>query len=232
MNQNYTIATIALIGLTFASASKAATFTWNFDTPPNVSEPSGTVYKDLTNTYSLTAYGYTTANTPGTPNLGDTWNTGAKSSKDLYDKRTSGDISETGLGLDVGGDHEIGVKAFIQLDVSDLKLHNLSNLTMFISSIQQNEGFYLWGSNTQGTAGTLLKSYVNTSGASANETQTFVVPSYSTYRYFSVSADGGDVLIRNGLTASTTPEPGSVALVAGLGISGVSLLMRKRRLKR
>lgn len=190
------------------AASCQAQFIWNFDVPTGaVTSPH--TYLDTTNTYPIPAYGYTTQfASPTTANLGDTWTTGTVTPNDLYGKLSSPD--ETGLGLDgITADHEINEQSFVQLDLMGLFANGLVNLTMTVSSVQEGEGYYLWGSNTLGVPGVLLRQYVNTGGG---DVDTFVVPQYGMYRYISVSAtpptdDISDVLIRDGLSADPPSDP-------------------------
>ena len=220
--------------LAIAGPATAAAYVWNFDNPLG-SVNSSHAYKDTTNSFSLFASGYkTTSASPASPSLGQTWgpsggynfSTGTITPIKLYGKVSTPD--ETGLGLDgLDDDHEIQPNSFVQLNLSDFFTHGLTNLTMSVSSVQTYEGFYVWGSNSPGIPGILLKigRNPNTGGVE----QSFPVPQYGAYTYISVSATpsypghDSDILIRNGLTA-TAPEPATLLLICVGG-----LLMRRRQ---
>jgi hypothetical protein len=226
-------ALVAAAGIYLTTGATArADFTWNMSSPTTPG-PSHS-YLDTSSTFTITAYGYSTVNGPGVVVLGSTWSTGGTSATDLYGKVTGGDPSETGLGLATldPADHEILEKSFVQLDVKNLQDNGLSHLTMSIGSIQSNEGYYVWGSNTQGDPGKLLR--ISPLGGN---TDTFTISdlNFAAYRYFSISASpalpGGDsdVLLMDGITA--VPEP--TTLIAGalllLPFGGSTLrILRKR----
>lgn len=241
---------LVLLGLSMAAAGRAdTTYTWNFATATSNGDTglASAIYLDNSRTYSLPVHAYTTANDGGTRS-GNTWTTGSVTDVNykLYNKYNSGASNpltdtETGLGLTVssngiqnnndGGQHEIFPYSFVQLDVVALKTANLISPTIMISSIQSNEGYYLWGSNSAGVPGTLLNTYINSTGADTNR---IALPSYATYRYFSVSATSGDVLLQNGFSAvkpsaTATPEPGVVALLLGLSLPTGLLIRRRNR---
>ncbi len=214
-----------------ASFAEAATnYTWNFDTPAG-SQASPHAYFDTTNTYKLTAYGFTTASGPVNPSLGDTWGpgaaydstTGTVSLHNLYGKNEG--AGETGLGLAGLPSNEIQYKSFIQLDLSNLFANGFTSLSMIVSSMQEDEGYYVWGSNTLGVPGVLLRTKL---GEPVEDE--FQVPAFGSYALISISAtpvtngDASDVLIMNGLTA-TVPEPATLAMLA---VGGVLMLRRRR----
>ena len=229
MKTQICLASLVLLGASLAGASQAATYTWNFANSGNNGSVGSNMssYFDSSNSYSLTAYGYDTAN--ASP-ISGSWNTGALTNNNLYNKFSGVGSSETGLGLASKSDFEIDNNSFIQLDIQNLLNAHLNNLTMTISSIQNTEGFSLWGSNALGTPGTFLTQYTNSGNPSSVDN--ILVPDFGTYRYYSVSASSGNVLIANGLTGSsaTTPEAGSIA---GLGsmitLGGLAGLRRRKR---
>jgi len=205
----------------------AAGVVWSFDNPLGVVNSPHT-YQNTTGVFDVVASGYRTAHSPPAhPNLGQTWgvgggyafSTGTISTNKLYGINSNSHGSGLGL-LGIAYGHEITAKSFVQLNVSDLILHGLTNLMMTVGSVQANEGFYLWGSNSPGIPGELLK--VGANPGSGGSTQSFVVPQYGAYRYFAISADpntctSSEVLIRNGLSA-TVPEPTAILLFGIVGM--------------
>ena len=208
MKSLISLGSLVLLGICASVSSQAATYTWNFDVPAGAVGSSSHTYQNTTNAYNLIAHGY--------KNNGD--------GSELYGK--SDGAGETGLGLSSDGDHEIDNAHFIQLDVSDLKNHGLSNLTMLVGSVQSGEGFKIYGSNTAGSLGTLLV----TGDGSGGVVQSILVPSYSTYQYFSLTASSANVLLENGLTASSVPEPAFFQLASLLGLGGLSAFRLRRKL--
>ncbi|HUN81089.1 MAG TPA: PEP-CTERM sorting domain-containing protein [Phycisphaerae bacterium] len=232
MRGRFCLYAVALTGLTVASSSNrasAAMFSWNFNVPSG-SVASPHTYMDTTNQFALTAYGYKTTNTgPGAPTLGQTWgngagfnyNAGAISSLSLDGKTSSPD--ETGLGLDgLDSDHEIQANSFVTLDLQNLYTHGLVGLSLIIASIQSPEGFSVWGSNSLGTPGKLI--YMGSNPTTGGDIQSFDVPQFGQYRYVSIAATAGDVLIGNGARAST-PEPATLGVIFG----GLAMFSRRRR---
>ena len=213
---------IALIALAGMVQTSQASLTWNFATgPSSVSVGSSSKsYSDTTSTASITATGYNANNT--THNLYEKW---------------SGSLnnSETGLGLDGTADHEIGVGQYIQLDFSSLSKSLYDNLVINIGSVQNGEGYAIYGNTSAGTPGTQL-----TLGSGGN-TDSYTVSSsdWSTYSFFSVvGKTAGDVLLMNGLTlsqrpTSSVPEPTTVVagalLLLPFGFSTLRMLRNRKQ---
>lgn len=225
----------------------ANTLSWNFSTPTGDVGSSTHTYGDTTNTATITAHGYKTTGGVSGAVLGNTWggsgstfSTGTVTAIDLYGKVTSGDPTETGLGLvGLSTDHEIQNKSFVQLDLNYLEMNHFTNLTLTISSIQSGEGFYIWSGNTLGLPGTLIAKGTNPPGGPV---QTISQSNFLSDRYLSISAtsssSGSDVLLMNGLSAqpsggpTPTPTPasvlGGVVLIGGLAVSRFRNAWRKR----
>jgi len=228
--------------------TSASTLTWDFSSPTGDVGSSSHTYMDTTSTASITAHGYATQNGVVGASLGNTWDgpgstflTGTVTGTDLYGKVTAGNPSETGLGLaSLNSDHEIQNKSFIQLDVTGLEASHFTNLTFTISSIQTGEGFYIWGSNTLASPGTLLDTGTNPPGG-AVQTVTDARFLSGAYKYISISAtyssSGSDVLLMDGLSAqpaggpTPTPLPASVwsGIVLVGGLAGARGLAARRR---
>ena len=226
--------------LLLSATSVAQTFTWNFSSPSG-SQPVSKVYYDTTSTVKITAYGYdtTTGITPSVP-LGKTWGpgvgyddpTGTITPKALYGK-TDG-VGETGLGLDKYlADHEVDNTSFLQLDVTDLYAKGIKNFTVGIGSIQKEEGYFVFGSNTLGVPGTLLRTFIGTGTPAVNY---FAAPDFGTYKYYSVSAtpiakgySSSDVLILDGASTAAIPEPTTYAGLAGTALLGFAFARRAKK---
>jgi len=140
--------------------------------------PAGNV--GVTETYTLNdvsiiAYGYDIG-VPNTP-------------ADLYGK--NGGPNETGLGMDSDGDNEINTKTFISLDVSQLILQGCESIPKItVGSIQSGEGFYMYGSNVLGDMGVLLLTVGDTLVS-----QTVEIPQFGLYKYISITATAGNVVL-------------------------------------
>ncbi len=239
-----------VIAFAASSASAGQSFTWNMSTPAGpVASPH--VYPDISNTHNLIAYGFRTSQpSPFFPGTGTTWgpggafdfSTGTVSSNPLYGKVST--PGETGLGLDgLNPEHEIEAASFVQLDLNEVIQAGLVNVVMTIKSVGFLQGYYIWGSDTVGVPGTLMKQGFNPITGFSN--QTFLIPQYGTYRYLGVSAapigfssyaaaanndDDHDhhhftskILI--GELCATFPEPATLAL---LGLGGLLALRRRR----
>jgi hypothetical protein len=181
--------------------------------------------------FNLVAYGYrnyTTFN-GSLPNGG----TGIPTSVPLFVKITPSDPEETGLGIANPEDffsstNEIDNQHFIQLDLADfnrVRDTKCPDPCITISSVQQDEGFEILGSNILGTPGISLYHYVGTTTTESSY-KLCPIPSFGTtrgdlinygavppYRYISIRAfpipsttkttksewakSGGDVLLLN-----------------------------------
>lgn len=177
--------------------------TWNFSTPTGVLSNSK-VY--TVNGIPITAYGFTNAGAP----------------RSLYGKNDGG--IERGLGIAGTTNNEIDTYNFVQLDLSNLITSGATNVKMVVNSVQSGEKYNVYGSNTLGSIGTLLAS-----NQTAGNTP-FAIPGYPTYRYVSVRATYGDVLITSvnatlpsGCIITIAPAPFTPCTAAGtLSFSGNS----------
>ncbi len=214
---------LASLGMTIGSA-QATIITWNFDSPAG-SVTSPHTYFDTTNTFQIIASGFTTTNAAPT---NGTWTPGTVASTPLFGKLTSGDPSETGLGLDLGEDHEIAVKSMIQLDLANLIAKGLTDPILSIGSVQAGESFALFGSNTAADGAGATGSFLN--GGTGGLIQTFPLIGYPSDRYVWIAATNEDVLLLNGLTSAAAPEP-SALLLLGSGLLGIAGIAWRRNRK-
>lgn len=156
---------------------------------------------------SITAYGFTSA---GAANLFGTAN--------------------LGLGLASVANHEINNSAFIQLDLLNvIQDSSIQGFSLKLSAIDCNDVFKIYGSNTLGSVGTVLKS-----GGYSYNNFFFTVPNLGDYRYLTVKAYSGDVMLRAARAIDTdcepptgeVPEPGTMAL-AGTALLALGWLRRR-----
>ncbi len=162
----------AFMAITFPV--KASTIMFAFSAPNGA---LGSSYTYVNNGIGITARGYTGVNSPNI----------AGAPVSLYGKNGGGD--ETGLGLVGTGDFEIVGNDFIQLDFSDVKNKMLDpTAQLMIGSVQTDEYYRIYGSNTVGVAGAMLVANGSLDG------KFFDIPKFNQYTYFSISAPKGESL--------------------------------------
>jgi hypothetical protein len=171
---------------------------------------------------------------------------GAFTAVDLFNKSTSGDATESGLGLgnnaaghpvDGTGDHEIVANSLARIDTTAARLAGLGNFRFTMGSTTNGEGWDVYGSTAANTGLVLLFT---------DDTDQSTTHSLSdTYKFFYFTYDGavvqsgqGDnVLLTSfagdntgGGGANPTPLPAALPLFAGgLGVMGLLARRRKRK---
>lgn len=242
------IASLALLGVAVAGPSHAnTTYTWDFATSTD-NGVEGITHQYLSNqnpAFTLDAYGFDGATAASSSAAtGSTWAQGTSvAAHKLFEKYTSGNASETGLGLDISTDNEIRPTTFINLDAKNLKDNGLGNLKLKIGSIQTGEDYYVWGSNDTGgentSSGHAATTYTLLSGTEVDsgEQSTFSVSNtdLGLYRYFTVSAkpnssNSSDVLIDNGASAEAVPEASTlIGFGSLLSLGGLAAVRNRKK---
>ncbi len=208
LSMKLALACSAILALA-ATPAGATLVTWDFN-PANANASVGTASHTFASSgYSITAYGFDVVSGPDTPH-------------ELYYKDASPDH---GLGF-VGTPHnEIQTDNYIQLDLSSILSKGFTGGQVKVSSVDPNESFSLYGSNTLGSRGTFLNTY----GDSTNDTW-ISVPSFGTYNYISViGATGDELLWAFQATVSPIPEATSLIPTALLAIAVTAFEARRRR---
>ena len=154
-----------------------------FNQPPgNV----GTIYPYTSGDITVTAYGFEI----GTPNQ----------PTDMYGKDDG--PKESGLGINSDPNQEINNQTFISLDLSDLISQDCDKIPKItISSIEKDEEFSIYGTNTLGDIGFLLITTTQ---------DTLEIPMFKTYKYISITAsEDSNVLLASidYILCDCKPEP-------------------------
>ena len=202
-----------------ASSAQATVVTWNLN-PSGLNQPVGSSSQSYTvSGYTIAAYGYDNNNGTGTLHQ-------------LFFKNGGGD--EIGLGLVNTLNNELQVDSngtplhFIQLDLTSILAQGFTNGKISIGSVQPNEAFSLFGSNTLGVLGTKL----NATPYDSSSDVTFVsVPNFGTYKFISVVAAAADVL-PVAFQASITPIPEATSLIPAVMVAIAATAFEARRRRR
>ncbi|HYR22368.1 MAG TPA: hypothetical protein VEP30_05535 [Chthoniobacterales bacterium] len=207
------IACSAFIG----SQAWATLVTWNLN-PSGLNQAVGSSSQSYTvSGYSITASGYDN-------------NGGVGTLHDLFFKNDGGD--EIGLGLVNTLHNELQVGSngplnFIQLDLTSILAAGFTNGQIQVGSLQTNESFSLFGSNTLGSLGVQLN---GSPYGSAFDLQFVSIPNFGTYKFISIVASALDCLpVAFQATIVPVPEATSLMPVICLVIAATALEARRRR---
>jgi hypothetical protein len=200
----------------FAAGSARASIVWELNPAPRQNAPVGSTSRTYTSSgYSITAYGFDNNAGIGTPH-------------ELFYKNVSeiNGAVEFGLGLVNTPNNELQVGLhFIQFDFTTMLAAGLVNGQLSVGSIQANEAFAIYGSNTLGVLGTQVSGLFG----STFDNQFVSIPNFGQFNYYSVVSMAEDVLpvaIQADLPA--VPEMNALLPIAVL----ISLLLATRLWRR
>ncbi|MBA2432701.1 MAG: hypothetical protein H0V56_11410 [Chthoniobacterales bacterium] len=202
-----------------AVSSAGAAVVWNFN-PNNLHAPVGSDTLVLTSEgFQITARGYT--------------RTGAGDyvGAELFFKNRppDGGANELGLGLVGSPFNEFNwgdpLPNFLQLDLSSILALGFTDGMIRVTSLQEGEGFQLFGSNQQGVLGTALGGPVF--GLTFDD-QFVSVPDFGMFQFISIvgAAPGSNVLP---VAFSAVPEMSTVLPLIGLFVAVISTSVLRRR---
>jgi hypothetical protein len=208
----------AILCTVFAASSWGA-IVWDLN-PNNQNAPVGSSSRTYTvSGFSITAYGFDNHSGIGTPH-------------ELYYKSVMdiGGAVERGLGLVGTPNNELQVGLhFIQFDFTAMLAAGMLNGQISVGSVQANEAFAIYGSNTLGTLGTQVGGIYG----SAFDNQFVPIEGFGQFHYYAVVSMSEDVLpvaIRADLPP--VPEMSAILPVTALLLLVFSVsAMRKRAAK-
>jgi hypothetical protein len=198
-----TVVSCAVLLAAFATSSRASII-WELNPAPRQNAPVGSTSRTYTSSgYTITAYGFDNNAGVGTPH-------------ELFYKNVS-DINgavEFGLGFVNTPNNELQVGLhFIQFDFTAMLAAGLLNGQLSVGSIQANEAFAIYGSNTLGQLGTQVSGLFG----STFDNQFVSIPNFGQFNYYSVVSMADDVLpiaIQADLPA--VPEMNALVPIAAL----------------
>jgi len=210
---------VGAVGCVLAASSASAAVIWNLN-PNNLHGPIGSSSFTFTSQgANITARGYT--------NVG-----GQYQAAELFFKNRppDGGAMEVGLGLANSPHNELNAGTpppnFIQLDLRSILSQGFTNGMIAVSSLQNGEGFQLFGSNMMGVLGTAIGGPFT---GLAFDNQFVAIPSFGTFQFISVVAATGNVLPSR-FMATPIPEMATLMPIIGLLVAvGATSLLRRRR---
>jgi hypothetical protein len=204
-----------LFTATIATSSWAA-IVWDLN-PAHQNSPVGSSSRTYTSSgFSITAYGFDNHSGIGTAHQ-------------LFYKNVPeiGGAVESGLGLTNTTNNELQVGLhFIQFDFTAMLAAGMLNGQISVGSIQANEAFAIYGSNTLGTLGT----QVGGTYGSAFDNQFVSIPSFGQFHYYSIVAAADDVLpLAVQADLPPVPEMNALLPIAALILLLLAINARRKR---
>jgi hypothetical protein len=170
----------AIFFATFIAASSWGAVVWDLN-PNDQNAPVGSSSHTYTSSgFSITAYGFDNHSGIGTAH-------------DLFYKNAAeiGGAVEVGLGLVNTPNNEIQTGLhFIQFDFTSMLAAGMLHGQISVGSVQANEAFAIYGSNSLGTLGT----QVGGTYGSSFDNQFVSISNFGQFHYYSVVATADDVL--------------------------------------
>jgi hypothetical protein len=196
--RHFTKLVFAVFCTVFIAASSWGAIVWDLN-PGHQNAPVGSTSRTYTTSgFSITAYGFDNHSGIGTPH-------------ELYYKNVPeiGGAVETGLGLVNTPNNELQVGLhFIQFDFTAMLAAGMLNGQISVGSVQANEAFAIYGSNTLGTLGTQVGGIYG----SAFDNQYVSIQGFGQFNYYSVVSMADDVLPVS-IRADLPPVPEMNALL-------------------
>ena len=219
-------ASLKALGLAtvFAASSASAAIVWDLN-PTNQHAPAGTSTLVFTQDgFQITARGYNNNGGEGSP-------------AELFFKNRPDDngAKESGLGLTLSAHNELNADAngplqFIQLDLRSILAQGATNGMIAVASLQNGEGFQLFGSDFQGVLGTAITGPFT---GLAFDDQFVAIPNFGSFDFISiVAASSASHVLPSRFSADITPIPemGTVMPIVGLLFAiGATHVLRRRR---
>lgn len=214
-----TTARALALSVVLAAANAGAAVIWDLN-PNRLQGPIGSNSFTFTSQGAqITARGYTNVN-------------GQYQGAELFFKNRppDGGAMEIGLGLANSPHNEINAGTpppnFIQLDLRSILMQGFTNGQIAVSSLQNGEGFTLFGSNMQGVLGSAISGPFT---GLAFDNQFVAIPAFGTFQFISVVAASGNVLPSQ-FMATPIPEMGTVLPIIALLVAvGSTTVLRRRR---
>lgn len=206
----------AVLFTALVATSSWAAIVWDLN-PDHLNAPVGSTSRTYTSSgFSITAYGFDNHSGIGTAH-------------ELFYKNVPeiGGAVEMGLGLVNTTSNELQVGLhFIQFDFTAMLAAGMLNGQISVGSVQANEAFAIYGSNTLGTLGT----QVGGTFGSAFDNQFVGIPNFGQFNYYSVVAAADDVLpVAIQADLPPVPEVNALLPIAALILLLLATQARRKR---
>ena len=219
-------ASLKALGLAtaLAASSAGAAIVWDLN-PNDQHAPTGSSTQVFTQDgFQITARGYNNVDGEGQP------------AELFFKHRPPHDgANESGLGLTLSAHNELNADAngpleFIQLDLRSILAQGATNGMIAVTSLQNGEGFQLFGSDFQGVLGTAIAGPFT--GLTFDD-QFVAIPNFGAFDFISVvAASSNSHVLPSRFSADITPIPevGTVMPIVGLLVAiGATHMLRRRR---